>query len=80
MFGYTYTVCLFQLALQGFAAEYLKPLELGSTKREEDLRISSKWSSYELAFLFYIGKYIVLCIWFVLDPLGLGRSGLIPIE
>ena len=39
MFGYTYIVCLFPLDLHGFAAKDLKILELGSTKREEDLHI-----------------------------------------
>ena len=40
MFGYTCTVFLFPLALQGFAVEDLKDLELGSTKKEEDSRIA----------------------------------------
>ena len=42
MFGYTCIVCLFPLALQGFATEDLNILELGSTKREEDLHILGK--------------------------------------
>ena len=42
MFGYAYVVCLFPLALQGFASRDLKALELGSTKREEDLHIAGK--------------------------------------
>ena len=42
MFGYAYVVCLFPHALQSFAAENMKILELGSTKRKEDLRISGK--------------------------------------
>ena len=42
MFGYAYVVCLFPLALQGFAAEDLNILELGSTKREDDLHITGK--------------------------------------
>ena len=42
MFGYTCVVCLFPLALQGFAAADLKILELGSTKREEDLHIAGE--------------------------------------
>ena len=37
MFGYTCIVFLFPLALQGFLAQDLKALELGSTKIEEDL-------------------------------------------
>ena len=42
MFGYTCTVFLFPLALHGFAAQDLKALELGSTKRDEDLQTSGK--------------------------------------
>ena len=42
MFGYTYTVCLFPLALQSFAAVDMETVELGSTKREEDLHISGR--------------------------------------
>ena len=42
MFGYRYAICLFSHALQGFAAIDLKILELGSTKREEDLHIAGK--------------------------------------
>ena len=42
MFGYAYVVCLFPLALQGFAAVDMKALEPGSTKREEDLLISGR--------------------------------------
>ena len=56
MFGYTYTVCLFPLALQGFAAEDLKILELASTRREEDLHVSGRRSNYFFAFLFDLGK------------------------
>ena len=44
MFGYAYAVFLFPLAWQGFAAEDMKTLELGSTKREEDLHIAGKRS------------------------------------
>ena len=44
MFGYTCTVFLFPLALQGFVVEALKDLELGSTKRENDLHIAGKRS------------------------------------
>ena len=40
MFGYAYVVCLFPHALQGFVAIDMKILELGKTKREEDLHIS----------------------------------------
>ena len=46
MFGYTCTICLFPLALHGFAAGDLKALELGSTKREEDFHIAGKVSIY----------------------------------
>ena len=46
MFGYAYDVCLFPHALQGFVAGDLKILELGSTKREEDLHIVGKRSIY----------------------------------
>ena len=42
MFGYTYVICLFPHALQGFAVVDLKILELGSIKREEDIHISSR--------------------------------------
>ena len=42
MFGYAYTVCLLPHDLKGFATEDLKILELGSTKREEDLHISGR--------------------------------------
>ena len=42
MFGYAHIVCLFPLASWGFAAEDIKTLELGSTKREEDLHIAGK--------------------------------------
>ena len=42
MFGYTCIVCLFPLSLQGFVAEDMKALELGTTKREEDLHTSGK--------------------------------------
>ena len=42
MFGYAYVVFLFPHALQDFAAVDLKILELGSTKREEDLHISGR--------------------------------------
>ena len=80
MFGYTCTIYLFPHALQGFAAEDLKALELGSTKREEDLHISGKWPICYLAFPFGLGKYLVLCTWFVLDPLRLRRSSLSPLE
>ena len=56
MFGYAYAVCLFPHALQGFVAVDLKTLELGSTKREEDLRISGKRSICVFAFLIDLGK------------------------
>ena len=62
MFGYAYIVCLFPHALQGFAAVDLKALELGSTKRKEDLHIVGKRSIYFFTFWFDLGKYIVLCI------------------
>ena len=42
MFGYTYAICLFPHALQGFAAVDLKIMELGSTKREEDMHVSGR--------------------------------------
>ena len=42
MFGYTCTIFLFPLALQGFAAQDMKAIELGSTKREEDLQTSGR--------------------------------------
>ena len=42
MFGYAYDVCLFPHALQGLAVVDLKILELGSTKREEDLHVSGR--------------------------------------
>ena len=42
MFGYACIGFLFPLALQGFAAEDMKTLELGSTMREEDLHIAGK--------------------------------------
>ena len=45
MFGYAYAVCLFPLDWQGFAAEDIKILDLGSTKREEDLHIAGKRST-----------------------------------
>ena len=44
MFGYTCTVCLFPLALQGFEDADLNTLELGSTKREDDLNIAGNQS------------------------------------
>ena len=56
MFGYACSICLFSLALQGFAAEDLKILELGSTKREEDLHITSKQSICELEFMIDLAK------------------------
>ena len=42
MFGYAYAIFLFPHALQGFVAVDMKILELGSTKREEDMHISGK--------------------------------------
>ena len=56
MFGYTCIVCLFPLALQGFAVEDMKALELGPTNREHDLHIVGKRSICELTFLFDVGK------------------------
>ena len=56
MFGYAYIVCLFPLALQGFAVVDMKALELGSKKREEDLHIAGKRSICFFAFLFDLGK------------------------
>ena len=56
MFGYAYSIFLFPHSLQGFAARYMNILELGSTKREEDLHITGKQFICELAFLFDIGK------------------------
>ena len=52
MFGYTCTVFLFPLALQGFSNEDLKIMELRSTKREEDLQILGR--SYICFFAFFI--------------------------
>ena len=56
MFGYAYVVCLFPHALQGFAAVDMNILELGSTKREEDMWILGKWSIYVFSFLIDLGK------------------------
>ena len=44
MFGYTCVVFFFPLSLQGFAAEDMKDLEIGSTKREDDFHIAYKQS------------------------------------
>ena len=56
MFGYKCIVFLFPLALQGFVAEDLNALELGSTKREEDFHIVGKRSICYIAFLIDLGK------------------------
>ena len=42
MFRYACTIFLFPHALQGFAAQDMKALELGSSKREEDLQTSGR--------------------------------------
>ena len=56
MFGYTCTVCLFPLSLQGFAVGDMKILELGSTKGEEDLHILGRRSIHDFAFPFDLAK------------------------